>query len=173
MRDADGVPQRAERPAAEQYFVDFPAFLEPALVERARATAVRNVWRSRREDRSPEVGILRYGFARCAACGRAMAVTDSTPGRARNGRPRYQCASARHATLPCPAPSSISIDVLDGPILTWLQAIIEDPRRADAYRVERRAPRLTPTPSPQPWRRRHTLGSWSNTSPGWSTTWGC
>src|SRR5215213_1668558 len=137
VRDADGMPQREERPADERYFVDFPAFLDPALAERAHATAARNVWRSRREDRSPEVGILRYGFARCAACGRAMAVTDTTPGRARNGKPRYQCASARHATRPCPTPSSVSIDVLDGPILMWLQAIIEDPRRADAYRVER------------------------------------
>jgi site-specific DNA recombinase len=139
VREADGVPWRDERPTGDQYVVEFPPFLDPALVERARATAARNVWRSRREDRSPEVGILRYGFARCAACGRAMAVTDTTPGRARNGRPRYQCASARHVTHPCPAPSGISIDVLDGPILTWLQAIIEDPRRADAYRVERQS----------------------------------
>src|SRR5215211_5134784 len=138
VRDTDGVPQRAERPVDDRYFADFPAFPDPALVERARATAARNVWRSRREDRSPEVGILRYGFARCAACGRAMAVIDTTPGRARNGKPRYQCASARHVTHPCPAPSGISIDVLDGPILTWLQAIIEDPRRADAFHVERR-----------------------------------
>jgi hypothetical protein len=101
---------------------------------RARATAARNVWKSRRADRPAEVGILRYGFARCAGCGRAMSVVEHP-----NGRPRYLCTNGRHPSHPCSAQASISIDMLDGPMLTWLQAIIEDPSRADAYRVERHA----------------------------------
>jgi site-specific DNA recombinase len=131
VRDADGVPQAEKRPAEERYFVDFPAFLDPALVERARATAGRNVWASRRDDRPAEVGILRYGFARCAHCGRGMPVSYQ------KGIARYVCTHFSHVR-PCAAPASIAVDLLDGPILTWLQTIIEDPNRADAYRVEHR-----------------------------------
>jgi len=51
---------------------------------------------------------------------------------------RYACTHHRQDP-PCPAPASIKVDNLDGPLLTWLQGIIEDPSRANAYRVERRS----------------------------------
>jgi hypothetical protein len=56
----------------------------------------------------------------------------------RKAGPHYVCTSGAHPTHPCPATASISVDLLDAHILQWLQAIIEDPSRGDAYRVERR-----------------------------------
>ena len=133
VRDADGVPFREERTKDERYTVPFPAFIDPVLAERATATAERNIWKSYRHDRRAENGLLRYGFARCGHCGRAMNVTQR-----KTGETMYVCTTGAHPTRPCPAPPAISVDKLDGPILTWLQAIIEDPTRADAYRVEHR-----------------------------------
>ena len=130
MRDADGVPQAEKRPAEERYFVDFPAFLDPALVERARATAGRNVWASRRDDRPAE-------SASSAMALRAALLRAGMPVSYQKGGPPLRL----HPLQPRPAlrvPASIAVDLLDGPILTWLQTIIEDPNRADAYRVERR-----------------------------------
>ena len=136
LRDASGVPVMAERPPDERYFAAFPPFLDPALVERARATDERNVWHSRRNDRPAEYGLLRYGFARCAGCGRALAINFRGN---QKGRPRYDCRAFYHHERSCSAPASISVDLLDVPVLTWLQSIIEDPSRADAYRVERQS----------------------------------
>jgi DNA invertase Pin-like site-specific DNA recombinase len=126
-RDADNVPFVVERPAEERYTVAMPALIDPALFARAQAAAKRNVWSSRRADRPAEYGLLRFGFARCATCGRALSVS----------RGSYVC-SQRSQDRPCIAPPTIAVDALDGPLLTWLQGIIEDPGRADAYRVERR-----------------------------------
>jgi hypothetical protein len=132
-RDADNVPYVVERPAEERYTVAMPALIDPALFARGLAAAERNVWSSRRDDRPAEYGLLRYGFARCASCGRALSVVG-----VKDGTTRYACTHHRQAR-PCPAPASIKVDGLDGPLLTWLQGIIEDPSRADAYRVERRS----------------------------------
>lgn len=46
-----------------------------------------------------------------------------------HGQTRYICTNPDQS---CPARASISIDLLDPPILTWLQTIIEDPSRANA-----------------------------------------
>jgi len=127
-RDADNVPFVVERPAEDRYTVAMPTLIDPALYARAQAAAERNVWSSRRDDRPAEYGLLRYGFARCASCGRALAVS----------RGAYVCGKHGHQK-PCAASPTITVDALDGPLLTWLQGIIEDPSRADAYRVERRS----------------------------------
>jgi site-specific DNA recombinase len=127
-RDADNVPFVVERPAEERYTVAMPTLIDPALFARAQAAAERNVWSSRRDDRPAEYGLLRYGFARCASCGRALAVS----------RGAYVCGKHGHQR-PCAASPTIRVEALDGPLLTWLQSIIEDPSRADAYRVERRS----------------------------------
>src|SRR5215213_6124877 len=87
VRDADGVPYLEARPTDERYAVTFPSFIDSALADRARATAERNVWKSARHDRPADVGILRFGFAQCAACGRAMAVVPRKAG------PHYVCTS--------------------------------------------------------------------------------
>ncbi|MCI3953205.1 MAG: Resolvase domain protein [Burkholderiales bacterium] len=131
-RDADNVPFVVERPEEDRYNVAMPAIIDPALFARGQVAAERNVWSSRRADRPAEYGLLRYGFGRCATCGRALSVVG-----VKDGTTRYACTH-HQKTPPCPAPASIKVDALDGPILTWLQGIIEDPTRADAYRVERR-----------------------------------
>lgn len=132
VRDADNVPWTEQRPAEDRYTVPMPAIVDAALAARAQAAAERNVWKSRRDDRPAEVGILRYGFARCANCGRVMTVVTSGGGRA-----HYRCMRASDRDRPCTAGASIAVEKLDGPFLNWLQAIIEDPERADAYRVKR------------------------------------
>ena len=108
-----------------------PTIIEPALAGRAQATAERNVWKSRRDDRAAEVGILRYEFVRCATCGRVMMVTTDGLGNA-----HYRCLHTSHPDRPCPASPSLAVEKLDGPFLNWLQGIIEDPSRAEAYHVE-------------------------------------
>jgi site-specific DNA recombinase len=127
-RDAGNVPFVVERPVEERYFVAMPTLIDPTLFARAQAAAERNVWASRRADRPAEYGLLRYGFARCASCGRALAVS----------RGAYVCGKHGHHR-PCAASPTIRVEALDGPLLTWLQSIIEDPSRADAYHVERRS----------------------------------
>jgi hypothetical protein len=127
-RDADNVPFVVERPAEDRYTVAMPTLIDPVIFARAQTAAERNVWSSRRDDRPAEYGLLRYGFARCASCGRALAVS----------RGSYVCGKHGHQR-PCAASPTITVDALDGPLLTWLQSIIEDPSRADAYRVERRS----------------------------------
>jgi hypothetical protein len=133
VRDADNVPWAEKRPAEERYTVSMPTIIDPALAARAQATAERNVWKSRRDDRAAEIGILRYGFVRCATCGRVMMVTRDSAGHA-----HYRCLHTSHPDRPCPASPSLAVEKLDGPFLTWLQGIIEDPSRAEAYRVERK-----------------------------------
>jgi hypothetical protein len=127
-RDADNVPFVVERPAEDRYTVAMPTLIDPALFAKAQTAAKRNVWSSRRADRPAEYGLLRYGFARCATCGRALSVS----------RGSYVCSQRSH-NRPCKAPPTITVDNLDAPLLSWLQTIIEDPSRADAYRVERRS----------------------------------
>jgi site-specific DNA recombinase len=127
-RDAANVPYVVERPAEDRYTVAMPALIDPALFARGQAAAARNVWSSRRDDRPAEHGLLRYGFARCASCGRALSVS----------RGSYVCGKHGHQR-PCAASPTITVAALDGPLLAWLQGIIEDPSRADAYRVERRS----------------------------------
>lgn len=132
-RDANNVPYVVDRPPEERYTVSMPTIIDVETWQRAEAAAKRHVWFSRRSDRPAEYGLLRYGFARCAYCGRALAVS----------RGSYVC-SQHGNQRPCTTPPTITVESLDSPILTWLQAIIEDPGRANAYRVERQV--HTPDP---------------------------
>jgi DNA invertase Pin-like site-specific DNA recombinase len=127
-RDANNIPYVVNRPPEERYTVTMPQLIDVQTWQRAEVAAERNVWSSRRADRPAEYGLLRFGFARCATCGRALSVS----------RGSYVCSQRSH-NRPCTAPPTITVDALDGPLLTWLQGIIEDPSRADAYRVERRS----------------------------------
>jgi site-specific DNA recombinase len=132
VRDTDGVPFTEDRPAEDRYIAHFPPLIDPTLDERARATAERNVWRSRRDDRPGEFGIGRYGFFRCSGCGRALSVTmRGNP----KGRPRYVCGGHHNSPRDCQDPASISVHLLDGPVWWWVQSLIEDPSRVDAWRV--------------------------------------
>jgi hypothetical protein len=134
VRDADGIPLVEDRPREDRYVAHFPPIIDPTLFDRARVVAERNVWKSNRHDRPAEYGLGRYGYFRCAGCGRALSVcgrTDST-------RMVYQCGSARGAHRLCPAPVSISVPLLDQPVWWWVQSVIEDPSRVDAWRVVHR-----------------------------------
>jgi site-specific DNA recombinase len=131
VRDANGVPLVEPRPPEDRYVVAFPPFLDPSLLDRARATAERNVWRSRRDDRPAEYGIGRYGYFRCLGCGRALSVCGRLKGSA-----QYVCTHHKHSTKPCPAPACITVETLDGPVWQWVMRIIEDPGNARHFRVE-------------------------------------
>jgi hypothetical protein len=110
--------------------VPFLAFLDSHLIERARDAAKRNVWKKARADRPAEHGIGRIGFFRCGGCGRALSVIGPKVGHA-----RYACGARHHATKPYLAPVSISVDLLDEPLWRWVQRVLADPSRADAWRV--------------------------------------
>jgi hypothetical protein len=57
-------------------------------------------------------------------------------------RAYYLCSNGHHPTRPCPAPARIATDTLDAHVWWWLQRVLEDPSRADAWRV-------VPTRSPE------------------------
>jgi hypothetical protein len=135
VRDADNVPYLEDRPADERYTVPFPAFVDPAIAQQALRTAERNLWKSNRNDRTADVGIGRYGFFRCGGCGRALTVTKP-----KIGHPKYACSSHNHLTRPCPAPTSISVDKIDLPVWWWIQAVMENPARAEAWRPTMQPP---------------------------------
>jgi site-specific DNA recombinase len=137
VRDGDNVPMPEPRPAEERYTVRFPAFIDPATAERAAATTERNTWLSARHDRPAEVGILRYGFARCGGCGRALSVMGR---RTTKGLPRYACSGHYHKARVCPARATISVHLLDHPVWWWVQSVMENPARADAWRVVHQPP---------------------------------
>ena len=139
VRDIDGVPANEPRPHAERYVVAFTPLIDAALAERAHATASRNVWKSRRADRPAEIGLLRYGFARCASCGRALSVVDR-----RDRQTRYSCTNSGDDRRPCSAPAAIPLTEVDGVLWFWVRAVLEDPYRAGAYRV------LAADPAPDP-----------------------
>ena len=139
VRDADGVPFLEPRPAEERYSVPFPAFIDPEMAERAMQVAKRNVWQSNRHDRTEEFGIGRHGFFRCSGCGRALTLAKP-----KVGRPKYACTSHAHLTRPCPAPTSISVDLIDTAIWGWVKMILAHPERAGSFRVVRRVPDADP-----------------------------
>ncbi len=127
-RDADNVPYSVPRPADEQYRVGgFPILVDRATAQRVRAAAGRNHWCTRRADRTPEVGILRWGYAVCGGCGRAMAVKTSA-----DGVPSYRCTRSERSR-PCPAAPSITVETLDGAVWEWVSAMLAAPSLAGAY----------------------------------------
>ena len=128
-RDAEGIPYNEDRPADERYVVAFPPLVESAQAERARLAVARNVSQTRRADRPAEEGLLRYGYARCGGCGRALSVTHD------HGAARYKCTHHRHATRPCPAPVVLNLSPFDSELWWWVIDTITDPRRAPAYVV--------------------------------------
>jgi site-specific DNA recombinase len=135
VRDADGIPLIEDRPREDRYIAHFPPIIDPALFDRVRVVAERNVWRSRRHDRPAKYGIGRYGFFRCAGCGKALTVC----GHGDTTRMLYRCGTSRSASRqPCPARASISVPLLDQPVWWWVQSVIEDPSRVDAWRVVHR-----------------------------------
>lgn len=137
VRDGDNIPMQEPRPIEERYTVTFPAFIDAATAQRAAATDERNTWSSARHDRPAETGIGRYGFFRCGGCGRALSVMSRGKPK---GLPRYACSGHTHKSRPCRAKTSISVHLLDQPVWWWIQAVIENPARADAWRVVHQPP---------------------------------
>lgn len=136
-RDADNVPFKEERPAAERYLAtdQFVPLVDAATAAQARTAAGRNVWRSRRADRPAEEGIFRYGFALCGGCRRALSVTEE------NGQTRYKCTAPSRGDFRCPAPTSINLPKLDGPVWAWVEDAITMAERSRFLVVpERTAP---------------------------------
>lgn len=130
VRDAEGVTSVEPRPVDERYTVAFDQFVDRDLAERARTVGARNKWITARADRNPEIGIGRNGFFRCGTCGRALSVNSR-----KIGNPRYACMCHRKDRKPCPSAPSISVDLLDPHVWNFVRDVIEDPRRAAAWRV--------------------------------------
>ena len=131
VRGEGNVPYREARPPEERYHVPFPPLIDPALAERARAAAARNTWNSARSDRSPTVGVLRYGLAVCGTCGRALSLVAP-----KRGGERYACTHHRHDRPKCDAPVSLTRRRLDDAVVAWVEAVALDPVRAASRWVE-------------------------------------
>lgn len=133
-RDGDNVPRKVVRPEEDRYYVEFPTVVDPAVAERARATAARNRWKGARADRPGVPALLRSGFARCGECGRALGVIAP-----KIGNPRYACTT-KLTGVRCATKPSISRDFLDGPVWDWAWSVMTDPNRADRWVVLPAAP---------------------------------
>ncbi|MGI8476452.1 MAG: zinc ribbon domain-containing protein [Thermomicrobiales bacterium] len=132
-RDAADIPFNAARPAEDRYALDgvYPALIDPATARAARAAIARHRRGSRRDDRPAEVGLLRFGFARCAGCGRAMAAVTSAGGRMLE----YKCEAGRATGASCPAPATIVTHKIDGAVWAWVTAVMQDAAAAARWRI--------------------------------------
>ena len=106
----------------------------PPLVDRSTWAAVqailkRNKAQSIRSAKNPEAALLRGGFAHCGSCGRVMKVRPRS-----NSGVDYYCTG--NNGLPCPHPTSITGNVLDGAVWGRVRAVIVDPATV-ASEVER------------------------------------
>lgn len=136
VRNGEGKPQQVERPAEDRYVVEFPTIVSPELAARAYDTSARNLTASARHDRPGEYGIGRYGIFKCGSCGRNLTVVHRGKWK---GRPRYLCDGHKHG-IPCPKPTSMSVELLDWPVWWWVQAVLENPAGAESWQVVKQAP---------------------------------
>jgi DNA invertase Pin-like site-specific DNA recombinase len=132
----DNIPETVERPVDERYYVEMPAFLDPAIAKRAQSARERNRWKTRRADRDPSIGILRYGFACCAGCGRALSVVPKSRGEGF----RYRCPNSD-----CASHVSMEVAGIDEGITEWVKEVILNPTRAASrYVVKEETPKVDP-----------------------------
>lgn len=122
----DNQVEMAVRPKEDRYTVPLPPIIDPDLAGRARIAQERNRWKTRRDDRDPTVGILRYGFIRCHACGNTLSVV---PGCGDGWR--YKCTTAG-----CSSPVSMVVGALDREIADKIETARLDPTRAASRWVE-------------------------------------
>ena len=129
----DNRPETVARPAEERYRVAIPAFVDPGVAGLARSAQARNSQKRRRLDRDPAVGVLRYGFHRCHACGGTLSVTITRGA----GDYRYRCT-----TRGCTAPVSMLVARQDAELVAWVEEVFSTPleRRAGGSRPRNRRP---------------------------------
>lgn len=102
------------RPARPDEQVALPG-IAPAIVTEQEFAAVasrlqRNKVESTRRNKTPELALLRAGFAICAYCGRVMAIENAAPSTPHRN-PTYRCLSRRKDGLNCQQPSLSSARV--------------------------------------------------------------
>lgn len=118
------------RPADEQ--IPLPASVAPALVSVEVAEQVQrrlrlNKLQATRNNRHPELSLLRGGFLHCAYCGRVMAVWTTTAGRGSTAtRTRYMCHASGRPERTCP-PHTIAAHKIDTAVWAKLCEILRTP----------------------------------------------
>jgi site-specific DNA recombinase len=146
------------KPEAE--WVALPDGLIPPLVDEATFNRVQDILKQNKEEAAGttpqrEEGLLRYGFARCATCKRAMTVQRRLHRQTRKPDRMdiaYQCTYGRVANA-CPCPPRVNIYKIDDAVWACVREIIQDfslvekkiqaltdgqmPKRADLRAVER------------------------------------
>jgi DNA invertase Pin-like site-specific DNA recombinase len=131
-----GKPAKTVEREVDRYFFEMPAIVDPAIALRAQSAIKRNPWKTRRDDRDPAIGILRYGFAVCSGCHRALSVVLKGRGEGF----RYRCSNPN-----CSSQVSMEVSSLDGGITEWVKDVILNPTRAASrYEVKEETPKLDP-----------------------------
>jgi Recombinase zinc beta ribbon domain len=131
-KGADGRAVVGLRPDAERVALPagtYPAVIESSLFERVQGHLSANHRESMREDRNPEVGILRRGYAVCGVCGNRLVVTYE------RGAPLYRCHNQNRRRHGCSTPK-IRVASLDPAVWSHVAAILADPTLV-AAEVER------------------------------------
>jgi site-specific DNA recombinase len=102
-----------------------------AIVTREELGAVRvrlttNKARAARNNRDPEGTLLRAGFAVCAHCGCALAVSHRSKEGPNAGSARYYCVERTKYVHGCPQPT-IAASLVDGPVWARVSDVLRDP----------------------------------------------
>ena len=131
-KGANGRQVVTPRPTAERVVLPtgtLPVVIEPDLFASVQARLSMNRRESMRDDRNPEVGILRRGFATCGVCGTRLVVAYE------RGVAVYRCHVQNRARHGCPSPK-IRVDALDAPVWARIEAILGN-RTIIAREIER------------------------------------
>jgi site-specific DNA recombinase len=117
----------------QEEWVTLPDGLIPPLVDEATFNRVQDILKRNKEEAAgytihPEEGLLRYGFARCGTCKRAMTVQRRLHKQTRKPDRMdiaYQCTYGRVANA-CPCPPRVNIRKIDDDVWACVSAIIQD-----------------------------------------------
>jgi site-specific DNA recombinase len=116
-------------PPEEHIIVPVPAIVTKELWEKANRRVAANKNIATRNNQHSKLSLLRGGFARCAYCGRSLAVRPIS----HKGRPTeysYNCSRPFLKNGRCPG-CLIYVSVLDRAAVEYIKEIIDDPSAVD------------------------------------------
>jgi site-specific DNA recombinase len=124
VKSKNGKPTTAKRPEADQVIIPdaAPALVAKEVAEQALQRLTRNRSVAIRNNRDPEAALLRGGIGVCGYCGKALIAVNMT----NKGVTVYRCNQRNRDRYGCPG-FGINADMLDGPVWSKVEAILNDP----------------------------------------------
>ncbi len=127
-----------QRDPSDQVVIDgiAPALVSKEVADAARAQLATNKVQATRNNRFPEVALLRSGFARCGYCGNALTVNNGT-----KGGPAYKCSTTSRDRHGCPH-FGIKTATLDQAVWSKVESVLTQPDvvKTEVARLRREDP---------------------------------